>query len=291
MSESQLYSMTGYGSSIGDISIGNVCIDLRTLNHRYLDININLPSTLQILYMDFRKVISDSFTRGNIYCHVLLTPNPEVTYVIDKNIMKHYMDTLSNAMYALNIPGEVDISLIMNLPGVLSQSKILESQLWGEIEPLLKSAIAEAVRSRRDEGKALGDILLSMTNSLENNLKTIEMEFKKSKSTIMATIKTRLNEFLKAELNKERLEEEAAIQAQRADIQEEIDRLGEHISFFCRTLEAGGVCGRKMDFILQEMSREINTILSKTPLSEIKRSAIEIKCTVEQMREQVQNIE
>ncbi|RLC43070.1 MAG: hypothetical protein DRH49_02270, partial [Candidatus Coatesbacteria bacterium] len=192
MSESQLYSMTGYGSSIGDISIGNVCIDLRTLNHRYLDININLPSTLQTLYMDFRKVISDSFTRGNIYCHVLLTPNPEVTYVIDKNIMKHYMDTLSNAMYALNIPGEVDISLIMNLPGVLSQSKILESQLWGEIEPLLKSAIAEAVRSRRDEGKALGDILLSMTNSLENNLKTIEMEFKKSKSTIMATIKTRL---------------------------------------------------------------------------------------------------
>jgi len=286
-----IQSMTGFGSSSGEIKIGKLNIDIRSLNHRYLDINIVLPNILQPFYKDIRNTITGSFTRGSITCILNLTASPEVAFVIDKCAIRYYINCLTDAKNTLNIPGELDISLITNLPGVISQQRNIDLECWVEIERILKIAIENAINDRKNEGEKLKNLLSSMLVDIEKNTKDVEEAYRNSKDAIFISLKDKLLEFLKIEINMSRLEEEAAILVQRSDIKEEIDRLKGHINFFNENLNNGGACGRKLDFILQEMNREVNTILSKTQQASIKHSSIEIKYIIDQMREQVQNIE
>jgi len=286
-----IQSMTGFGSSSGEIDIGKLSIDIRSLNHRYLDINVILPNLLQPFYRDIRNVIAGSFTRGSITCILNLTVNPEIAFIVDKDAVKYYMDSLSAVRHAFNIPGELDISLLTTLPGVISQQKNIDTKMWEKIEEVLKIAVENTIEDRKSEGEKLRGLLSSMISDVEKNMLTVDDEYSKSKEAIFISLKDKLLEFLKVEINMSRLEEEAAISVQRSDIKEEIDRLKGHTGFFKENLNSGGACGRKLDFILQEMNREVNTILSKTQQASIKHSSIEIKCTIDQMREQVQNIE
>ncbi|MGQ9705659.1 MAG: YicC/YloC family endoribonuclease [bacterium] len=286
-----LQSMTGFGSSEGEIRIGKLSIDIRSLNHRYLDINIVLPNILQPYYKDVRNTITESFTRGSITCLINLIVSPDVAFIVDKDAIKYYMECLSYVKNALNIMGELDISLLTGLPGVISQQKNIDIDIWAEIESILKIAIERTIDDRKKEGEKLKDLLSSMLISIEKSVEAIDEVYRKSRDTIFINLKDKLFEFLKIEINLSRLEEEAALLVQRSDIKEEIDRLKGHLDFFKENLNAGGACGRKLDFIIQEMNREVNTILSKTQQAEIKHSSIEIKSVIDQMREQVQNIE
>jgi uncharacterized protein (TIGR00255 family) len=288
-------SMTGYGKAEVSLEIDHITIEIRSVNHRYCEISVKLPRPLICFENDIRKTVAERLKRGKIDVFVQLDAvSAEQAPVVNVALAKAYHRAFSSLQEELGLEDPVPLSLILSQKDVLEVSDI-EDRAEDMREGLL-SAVASAVTAvesmRLREGSELGDDLRRRRSNLSCLIERISGRAPSVPVEYAEKLKARLAQFDAENLPDDaRLAQEIAFMADRCDITEELVRFGSHLSQFDTALESGEPVGRKLDFLMQEMGREVNTIGSKANDGEISACVVELKAELEKIREQVQNIE
>lgn len=290
-------SMTGFGrSALGESEKYNFNVEIKSINHRYLDLNIKLPRTLTSLEEKIRKCIIAKLSRGKVDVFVTLNNQAEkgVKTKVNETLCDSYFNSLNYIKQKYNLKDEITLGLITKFPDVIileQEDEDLESILL-ELMPKVEDAILNLITMRTVEGEKLKTDILSKCSEIKSKVNELESLSKTLVISYREKLINRLKE-LKSDLNidENRLMLELSIYADKSSIDEEITRLLSHIDQVLITLEDKSPVGRKLDFIIQEMNREANTIASKATNLDITNIAISIKNDIEKIREQVQNIE
>jgi uncharacterized protein (TIGR00255 family) len=272
-------SMTGFGSRQGRIGgVGKISVEIRSFNHKFLDTIVHVPEGFLSLEEDIKKQIHSKIKRGRITCTVNIVDSAASRVFINKELLKNYLKTLGDIKKEFHTNDTLSINNLIHLPGVLSltQGVILKPKIWPNLKRLVNAATDDLERMRQKEGRALYVYLKNRTEALKINLRII---------------KTRSKIVIKAKLGYLESDEERSSFLKNTDITEEMERLAFHSSNFIHKLSGEGPVGKELDFIAQEMQREINTIGAKCPDKIISTQVVEIKSQIEKLREQVQNIE
>ncbi|WP_101772656.1 YicC/YloC family endoribonuclease [Peptostreptococcus faecalis] len=290
-------SMTGFG--IGDFKDDNynISLECRTINHKYLDINIRMPRKISYLEDQLRSLIKGYLNRGRVDVYVkfdtLKSSGTNLEY--DEDLARQYYGILDRIKSDFNISQEISISEISKFPEVVkvSESEEDEDIMWNMLSIAANSSMEKLSEMRLVEGKKLESDILFRTNLLESSIKEIEKNSGAIVEEYKEKLKSRINELLEDSnlVDEARIAQEVAIYADKSNITEEIVRFKSHIHQLRDTVVGNDIIGRKMDFIIQEMNREANTIGSKSSDINITNTIIEIKSELEKIREQVQNIE
>ncbi len=280
-------SLTGYGSS----EKGIFRVEVKSLNHRFLEINLKLPIILSKYEMEIRNLIKQKFQRGKFDLVVSIKQREKTGNIyLNKNLALQLYSAFIDIKKELSILGSIDISMFANFK---------ELFIYEEEEPDLNeliNAVSEALENlhimRKREGEIIKNSLLEILLKLERDLINLEGLIDISYNNYINTLKNRVNAIISQNnLDENRILEQIVIFAQKIDIKEEVDRLKSHITQFKEIIDTGGLIGKKLDFLLQEIQRETNTILSKTEDLKIKTLSIELKTNTERLKEQVQNIQ
>ena len=289
-------SMTGYGKGSLNLEGREYQIEIKSVNHRYLDINIKMPRTLSYLEETVKKEISEKIKRGKIDVFVTFENNSQEgrNIKINKELAKIYINQLKELAQEENISSNIEVIDIAKFPEILT-IKIDEEdeKIKNEITQATKEATDKIVEMKSIEGQKIAQDLLARIEKIENKIEEIS---KKSTGLIeeyVVKLEKRIKEILKTEeVDKTRLAQEVVIYADKCSIEEEITRLKSHIYQFKNLItDNNETIGKKLDFIIQEMNRETNTIGSKANNLEITNGVIDIKTELEDIREQIQNIE
>lgn len=289
-------SMTGFGRASVDSLKSSFVVEIKTVNHRYCDLNIRMPKSFMPIEDRMRKLVLEVIKRGKV--DVFITQmnygNKNVKAVLDQNLADSYVDCLKNIKGRYNIKENLSIELISRFPDIITLKQEDEDldKIWDILEPAFNEAIHMLLNMREKEGIKLKNDIILKCNSIKKNLDYINDR----SGTIVGEFRDKLNDRLKDLINDNDLDEsriamEVAIFADKSCIDEEIVRLSSHLIQFKDTLELDEPIGRKLDFILQEMNRETNTIASKSTNLEITKLTLNIKNEIEKIREQIQNIE
>lgn len=290
-----LRSMTGFGRAEECWDTWTLRVEAKSVNHRFLEIIPRLPRRYQGLEERIRRRIRELFKRGRFEIYVQLTGSPPEAQTISVNetLAREYLSGLRYLKSLFGLSGEVETGDLLRMREVflpVEREEDLE-KLWAELSPVLEEALRGLSEMRAKEGAFLEKVLREQLDELKGLLSRI----KALKEPSFEAAKRRLEERLKLLLNQNldplRLHQEVVILADRTDFTEELDRLESHLSQFEKTLTEEGPHGRKLDFLIQEMFREINTLSNKAANAEVSQLAVEVKCTLEKMREQVQNLE
>ena len=291
-----LKSMTGYGKGEASALQGSFSIEIRSVNHRYGEVSLKMPRSFMALESDVKKLVSSLLKRGKIDVFVQWEDATASSTVpgVDLAVARGYHKAFSALVDELELPGDVPLALLLAQKGVLKDScaPLDESAL----KPLLFSALQSAVNAidamRTREGEALEIDLLARRKQVAEWTSQLGARAPQVVSEYQLKIKARLEQLLAGnELDEARLLQEVALMADRCDITEELVRLASHFDQFDETLRLSEPVGRKLDFLMQEMNREVNTIGSKSNDAELTTLVIRIKAEMEKMREQVQNVE
>ena len=287
-----VYSMTAFSRQQLEHEWGSLTWEIRSVNHRYLEPSIRLPENFRSLENPIRKQLRDKLYRGKIEC--LLRFRTVEANQIDWQLNLDLISQLTKANLEINnnIGGDYKLSSldILKWPGVISDQSIDEEIFNKEAMGLFEKALDDLMVVREREGASLRDAILKRIASIQRIIDSIQA---KMPSIILKQKENLLNklEELKAEFEPTRLEQEITLLAQKADVDEELDRLNSHLQEAKRVLDSDGQIGRRLDFLMQELNREANTLSSKSIVVETTQSAVELKVLIEQMREQIQNIE
>ena len=287
-----VYSMTAFSRQQLEHEWGSLTWEIRSVNHRYLEPSVRLPENFRSLENPIRKQLRDKLYRGKIEC--LLRFRTVEANQIDWQLNLDLISQLTKANLEINnnIGGDYKLSSldILKWPGVISDQPIDEEIFNKEAMGLFEKALDDLMVVREREGASLRDAILKRIASIQRIIDSIQA---KMPSIILKQKENLLNklEDIKAEFEPTRLEQEITLLAQKADVDEELDRLNSHLQEAKRVLDSGGQIGRRLDFLMQELNREANTLSSKSIVVETTQSAVELKVLIEQMREQIQNIE
>ncbi len=264
-------------------------IDVTSVNNRYLEMYIKIPDTIRHLESKIRSMCQERLSRGKIDIYISYSLNASENLNIDKTALEAVSDAVREI--GRNVDN-VSVSAvdILNYPGILKQDDTIQDLVDKTILENFSKALDKLVQSREQEGEKLKNALLKLLDAVEaqtgviaphlDNLVAVEREKIKAKIASM-----------NIDVNPERIEQEVALSAQKADVREEYDRLISHIKEVRSILNKGGICGKRLDFMMQEFNREANTLASKASNLEITKTAVELKVIIEQMREQVQNLQ
>ena len=287
-----VYSMTAFSRQQLEHEWGSLTWEIRSVNHRYLEPSVRLPENFRSLENPIRKQLRDKLYRGKIEC--LLRFRTVEANQIDWQLNLDLISQLTKANLEINsnIGGDYKLSSldILKWPGVISDQPIDEEIFNKEAMGLFEKALDDLMVVREREGASLRDAILKRIASIQRIIDSIQA---KMPSIILKQKENLLNklEDIKAEFEPTRLEQEITLLAQKADVDEELDRLNSHLQEAQRVLDSDGQIGRRLDFLMQELNREANTLSSKSIVVETTQSAVELKVLIEQMREQIQNIE
>lgn len=290
-------SMTGYGSGSAGSEGTTVSVEMKTVNNRFLDVHLRMPSSLQAFESALKKQVSGSLTRGRVDVSIQMERTSEITYEVNKELIAGYLASFREIGEEFSLSGEADIATIAKLPGVLTAK---EPAADGMLDQLLAEAVGSAIERlqemRANEGASLYDELALRLDNIERHLGPIESESANVSEEYSKKLSKRIGELLekaeaRTEIDEGRLAQEVAYLADRSDISEEITRLRAHISHFRTIMDEENEVGKRLDFLTQELNREANTITSKTANLIVKVNALAIKSEIEKIREQVQNIE
>jgi uncharacterized protein (TIGR00255 family) len=290
-------SMTGFGR--GQISGENftVSVEIKTVNNRFLDVNLRLSQELQSIETDLKRSITSRLTRGRVDVNLQYERVSELTYELNRPLISGYLLALKEMQNEFSLAGEPDLNMIARLPNVLQTKKDeLDENFSQAIKTSLETALNELEKMREVEGKSLKDELNFRLSEIENHLPKIESESANVADEYRQRLTKRINDFLaksdsQIELDQGRLAQEIAYLSEKSDIAEEITRLKAHIEQFRSIMEDEKDVGKRLDFLTQELNREANTISSKTNNLIVKDAALSIKSEIEKIREQVQNVE
>ena len=290
-----MQSMTGFGQAAGSTEAAAVSVEIKTVNGRYLDINLRLPKELASVEPDLRKELQRSLGRGRVDVFVNLTLKATDRYELNQSLVQNYM-TIADDVRALGVTGSLEVTTLLPLPGVVV-SRQMDVDSEGVLETLhtvFCQALDRLIALREKEGEELRKDLKKRIEKIGRLVESIEGKTDEINSHYRQKLESRLQELAKSEqIDHNRLSQEVVYYLERSDITEEITRLRSHLGLFLESLAVpeGEVVGRRLDFICQEISREINTVLSKSPLADISEPALEGKTEADKIREQVQNVE
>jgi len=290
--------MTGYGDAEGQLNGVTYTVEIRAVNNRYFKTRIKLPETVAFLEEDIEKLLRRNLSRGTVsYVLRLKNVSANVLFDIDETALQAYMEKLSRIASSVDIKCPIDVGGLLNVPGILvpvSPDEEKAEQIKRKVLSVTQEAIEKLKQMRAAEGAVLAADLDSHCEAIRRNLEQIRARSVSVLEECHRKLRKRVNGLLaeaKLKLDEEALAREVAIFADRSDISEEIARLDSHLQQFAESCQVNEQAGRRLDFINQEMFREANTIASKASDTEIARCVVDIKCRIDRIKEQVQNIE
>jgi uncharacterized protein (TIGR00255 family) len=289
-------SMTGYGRGSIEMDGRSYTIEIKSVNHRYCDLNIKIPKSLLPLEDRIRKTVQSRLNRGKIDLFVTqnLFDKKDVSAFLNKSLADSYFSCLTEIKERYNLRDDVSLSLISKFPEVITTKQEDEDveELWDGLESALNNALDMMVQMREREGLKLTEDIIIKCKGIKDKVLIIEEKSSDIVQEYTDKLKLRLNDLLKDyKVDENRLAMEVALLADKASIDEEIVRLKSHLIQVKETLELDEPVGRKLDFIIQEMNRETNTIASKADNLDVINIMLSIKNEIEKIREQVQNLE
>jgi uncharacterized protein (TIGR00255 family) len=291
-----LKSMTGFGRAEGETTLGRVVVESRSVNHRYCDINTKLPKRLSFFENRIKEIIRSQVSRGRIDVSLRLDTVGEekVQLSVDLELAQQYYRVFQDLREKLQLKDEVTLNLLAGAKDLITakeESGDIEPY-WQEILPILKQSFKNMDDMKRLEGEPLTKDLQQRLEHIAHQLQIIKQQFPSHLKANLSRLHERLRSLLEGmEIDPSRFQQEIAFLAERTDITEEIVRAESHLAQFSSLLEGNEPVGRKMDFLLQEIHREVNTVSSKANDAEISQRVVEMKSELEKIREQVQNIE
>ncbi len=289
--------MTGFGRATAAGDDFSITVELKTVNNRFLDVNLRLSSEIQSLETAIKRNIGNRLSRGRVDVNLQYERSNEVSYEINRPMITGYLAAMRSMKNEFDLAGEPDLNVIARLPNVVIPSKAEAGpEFFAAIETVLTDALDDLEKMRESEGAALADELNSRLTGIESRLPAIEEESAKVAAEYHERLLKRMNDMLaktasQIDIDQGRLAQEVAYLADRADISEEITRLRTHIDHFRSIMSEDKDVGKRLDFLTQELNREANTITSKTNNMVVKENALAIKSEIEKIREQVQNVE
>jgi len=290
-------SMTGFGQGQATGENFSVGVEIKTVNNRFLDVNLRLANELQSLEAPLKRLITNRLARGRVDVYVNVEQTGDVAYEINRPLVSGYLSALREMRNEFSLTGDPDLNMIARLPNVLQTKKDnIGEALAKSIEQACIDALDELEKMRRAEGGILRNELQTRLSEIESLLPKIEAESEKVVEEYRLRLNKRIENLLKKtdsqiELDAARLAQEVAYLADKSDISEEISRLKSHIEQFRSILGEETETGKKLDFLTQELNREANTIASKTNNLTVKEAALAMKAEIEKIREQIQNAE
>jgi len=290
--------MTGYGDAEGQLNGVTYTVEIRTVNNRYFKSNIKLPETITFLADAIEKLLRRNLSRGTVNYVLRLRNAPaNVLFDIDEKALQTIIERLSRIASSAKIDCPIDAGNLLNLPGILEPATPDEDtaeQIKNKVLEITQEAIEKLKQMRAAEGTALEADLKKHCDAIKQDIEQISARSEVVLTRYADKLKKRVNELLavaKLKLDEETLAREVAIFAERSDISEEIARLESHLQQLMQGCQTNSQAGRRLDFISQEMLREANTIASKASDTEITSCVVDIKCRIDRIKEQVQNIE
>jgi uncharacterized protein (TIGR00255 family) len=290
--------MTGFAQVKGQLGSNNPFIlSIKSVNHRFLDLHFRLPANADALEMTLRRLLKEKLARGHVDVSLSFEQGGVAPLALNRQLVAAYVQAFRAAAAEAGIAAEPDLNAILRMPGALdSAAAPLEEELMPAVLGKVGDALHRLNQMREEEGRAMERELRDRMA----HLKSACQEVQKHRETVLKTyaerLRSRMQEWLGASVDPDRILQEAALLADRSDIQEELVRLENHVQHFLGLLDTPGEVGKKLDFLLQEMNREANTLLSKTSglagdAIRITEAGLAMKADIEKVREQVQNIE
>ena len=287
-----IFSMTGYAAQEKSVDNATLILELRAVNSRYLDLHFKLDDNLRSLEPLIRELIGEQLSRGKIECKLNLMARTSAFQAaqIDPAMLQQLAAMQATAQQHFPQSRELSVADILRWPGVLISEAGVESKLAEELKALLQVGLQALNASRAREGEKLKALILERLAQIEQLVETVKPFLPTLTQEYQAKLEAKLNDSLK-NLDPERLAQELVLFAQRIDVDEELSRLTAHISEVKRILNSDAPAGKRLDFLMQELNREANTLGSKSVAVETTKVSMELKVLIEQMREQIQNIE
>ncbi len=285
-------SMTGFAAAAQDSDEGSLAVELKTVNHRYLEFQTRIPEELRPLEPAMREAVAARLTRGKVDCRITFTPvaSAQRSLVPDSAALAALQAASRQVVSQFPDARPLSVSEVLHWPGVLAEESLSADRVKERVLALIGQAIRDLDQTRAREGAKLEAILRERLDRMAALVKEAEPLMPGAVKAFADKLAAKVAE-AGASPGDERLHQEIVLYAARIDVDEELSRLVAHVSEFRRVLDKGGACGKRLDFLCQELNREANTLGSKSVASEMTRISVELKVLIEQMREQVQNIE
>jgi uncharacterized protein (TIGR00255 family) len=294
-----ILSMTGYGIASLQKSGIAVMVEIRTVNHRFLDLHVRLAREYGFLETEISQHVRNTLRRGRVDISVNIQTSIPAECLININVARSYMEAAARLQRELQFENSLDLKTLLQLPGVLQgQAQLVSEQVeaGAELREFVMMGVGQALgtvqQMRQREGQALESEMKAYLDSIRSKVAAVRAQIPAAHIEYRQRLEERLKYLLpQVTPDPQRLAQEVALLVEKSDISEEITRLESHMEQYSGVLDDGREAGKKMDFLLQEMHREVNTILSKTGNLEVTRHGIAIKADIEKLREQVQNVE
>jgi uncharacterized protein (TIGR00255 family) len=296
-----LRSMTGYAHAQVIENGWSLRVSVRSVNHRFLDLHLRVPDGFEPVEPRIRQIVRQHVRRGHLDVTLHYDPAGPAAVGVNREVAAAYLQAVNSLRQEFGIETQPDLAAILRLPGVIGPAAASIEEELGRLEDAVTRCLVESLdkldRMREQEGNHLREEMLARLRSIAQLAEEVAPLAERVRPAFAQRLEQRLKDLLgEAQLDPTRLAQEAAIAAERSDVSEELARLRSHVLQFEMLLTGASDIGKKLDFLLQEMQRETNTLLSKTPGSEVEgleitRRALEMKSEVEKLREQVQNIE
>ena len=285
-------SMTGFARREQVAAFGSLAWELRSVNHRYLEVSLRLPEDFRAAEGAFRQAIAATLRRGKVEASLYVRPAAATNagLELDDALLEQLIERAVDVRTRLAGAAEINVVDLLRWPGVVREAERDSSAALEAAHALLQEALEALDASRASEGGRIADLLLGRGAAIESLADAVSARLPEVRERIRAKLLERLGQ-VALEPNRERLEQELVIALQKMDVDEELDRLRSHVAEVRKVIASGEPAGRRLDFLMQEFNREANTLSSKSQDVETTRAAVEIKVLVEQMREQVQNVE
>jgi uncharacterized protein (TIGR00255 family) len=288
-------SMTGFARAVSPKKRGGWAVEIRSLNHRYFEFSLKSPPSLYGLEDRIRELCQSRIRRGKVTLNINEANDSGLEEVgLDEKVLQFYLSAIRKIQRRFHLEGSLSVSDLLSLPRIFSAGKKVEvpEKMWRSLKPLLEQALFRLLESRLREGRALSKELLMRVGKIETGLRQIERRAKDLPGEYYEKLRERVRGIFEEKIAEdERVWQAAALLAEKADITEEVVRLGSHLRLFRQKIATQGEVGKELDFLLQEMNRETNTIGAKAQDFGVSREVISIKAELEKIREQIQNVE
>ena len=285
-------SMTGYAVKTRDIERGTLQLELKSVNSRYLDFHFRVSEELRALEMPLRELLTQRLSRGKIECRLSFNAGTARAEQLQLN---------AELLAALNALGEqvraqmpsaapLSVNEVLRWPGMFGEQSVDFSALGPTVLALAREVIDEFTATRGREGQKLAEMIIDRVNGIRDIVRRVAPRIPEAQALFADKLRQRLVDAL-GNASDDRILQEVAVFATRIDVAEELTRLNAHLDEVERVLKQGGACGKRLDFLMQELNREANTLGSKSAITEVSQASMDLKLLIEQMREQIQNLE
>jgi uncharacterized protein (TIGR00255 family) len=285
-------SMTGFARRERQGSWGTLTCELRTVNHRYLELSLRLPDELKSLDSDVRQIIGGALRRGKVDANLFLKSSQGAapTFELNHDVIAHLVGKLNELSKAVGATTPPNVTELLRWPGVVRESERDIAPLLAAALELTGDALNELNEMRGREGARMRELIKQRCDAMQTTVNAVRTRLPEITQRMRSKLAEKITA-LNATPNNERLEQELVIYAHKMDVDEELDRLTSHLTEIASIIDSKEPAGRRLDFLMQELNREANTLSSKSQDVETTRAAVDLKVLIEQMREQVQNIE